>query len=57
MGLSTAHAIQIWAERKADGLVLGANVLRDVDSKMAGKELWTETRLEDCVRKVLRSGK
>lgn len=57
MGLSTAHAIQIWAERKADGLLLGANVLRDVDSKMAGKELWTETQLEDCVRKVLRSGK
>lgn len=33
MGLSTDHAIQIWAERKADGLVLGVNVLRDMDSK------------------------
>lgn len=40
MGLSTGHATQIWAERKAYGLALVADVVRDRESKMSGKELW-----------------
>lgn len=48
MGLNTGNAAQTLAERQADGLVSGANVLGEMKSKMAGEELCPETQLEGC---------